>query len=181
MGVTCSADRAVSEHTKKGRGQAKKSKDTRDTLFRKIIERNKVIDSRTLTKLWDRYDIAGRGFIGKSQIKKMLLDWVSALNSIDTRNIDEEHLIHFNVTIRERALRAKYYLDVRKTGRVRFSDFKRISEKKFWDLVGHKTLIDMRLEAIRMWRKIFNTHSEGIIPLSGLKLIWDRYEDFNYC
>jgi len=149
-----------------------------DTLFLELIESHQELSKNSLRKLWDRYDASGSGTIGKPQLKKFLLDWVHVLQRNYINAIDEHHLLHFRDTADERALRAKTYLDVLKRGRVTFADFKRINDINFWTGISHEVLIDVRLEGIRMWRKIFTNmeNTGGMLSDADIRTIWERYE-----
>jgi len=149
-----------------------------DILFLELIEAQRDLTGKSMTKLWDRYDTSGKGHIGKPQLKKFLLDWVHVIQRHYVNAIDEDTLFHFHETADERAYRAKNFLDKTKRGRVTFGDFKRINDEEFWKLVSHEVLIDVRLEGIRMWREVFRTMeaSGGCLAATDILRIWNRYE-----
>jgi len=172
---SCSGDR-LGYGYKRIKNPANKA--TWDALFLELIESHQELNGKSLRRLWDRYDASCSGTIGKPQLKKFLLDWVHVLQRNYINAIDEHHLLHFRDTADERALRAKTYLDVLKRGRVTFADFKRINEIGFWTTISHEVLIDVRLEGIRMWRKIFSNMEKtgGMLSDADIRTIWERYE-----
>jgi len=123
--------------------------------------------------IWTTYRRADKlgEFIGKSDLKKLLNDW------IDSLQIAPEVVLDFQKTLRERSIRMIHYLDTDLTSRIKKLQFKRISEIGLWEEITHEVKIDPEEEWRNMWLGIFSDlDHNGHLSLINIHALWTRYE-----